>query len=77
MNPNSNNALTSVILVTLVFGLFVLSAALRIKHSWNVLQTENKSKWHRTLRQLDLVFSGIFLVASIVFYSFFILNLGR
>jgi hypothetical protein len=77
MKPDAKDVLTSIILVTVVFGLFMLSAVWRIKTSWKALRNESRSERHRVFRKLDLVFSGIFFVASIIFYSFFILNLGR
>ena len=77
MKADPNDVLTSIILVTVVFGLFFISAALRIKKSWNKLHSNNESKGHAILSKLDLVFSTIFLLASIIFYSFSIVNLGH
>lgn len=77
MNLYSGNALTSIVLVTVVFGLFIFGAANRIRNSLKALHTDNTSKPWRALRKLDLVFSGVFLVASIAFYAVFLLNIGR
>ncbi len=77
MNSYSSNALTSIILATVVFGLFVFGAATRILNSWKQLHSDNTTKPWRLLRKLDLVFSGMFLVASIIFYAIFFLNIGR
>jgi hypothetical protein len=77
MEADPNDVLTSTILVTVVFGLFILSAILRIKNSWKRLLTDEESKGRAILSKLDLVFSTIFLVASLIFYSLFIVNLGR
>ena len=77
MKPGLDKILTSIVLVTLVFGLFILSAILRIKSSWKEIKIPGKSTGRKTLRKLDLVFSGIFLFASLAFYLIFILNLGH
>lgn len=66
-----------VILVTAVFGLFIVAAALRIRNSWRALHNDNTPRAARALRMLDLVFSGVVLVASAVFYSVFLLNAGH
>ncbi len=76
MNASSSNALTSIILVTVVFGLFIYGAATRIRNSWKMLHSDNTSKPWRVLRKLDLVFSGVFLLASITFYAIFLVNIG-
>ncbi len=77
MNAYSSNVLTGIILVTVVCGLFILSATLRIRNSWKMLHSDSTSKPWRMLRKLDLVFSGIFLAASIVFYTIFIVNIAH
>jgi hypothetical protein len=77
MHTYSSNALTSIVLVTVVFGFFILAASIRIRNSWKMLHSNNTSKPWRILRKVDLVFSGIFLAASIAFYMIFILNIGR
>ncbi len=77
MNGFSSNILTAIILVSLVFGLFVFSASARIRNSWQTLRRDNVTKQQRLVSQLDLVLSGIFLAASITFYSIFWLNVGR
>ncbi len=69
-------ALTSIIIVSVVFGLFVLFAALRIRKNWKILRA-GKSNAEYRLRKLDLAFSSIFLIASISFYLVFVLNAGR
>lgn len=68
---------TSIILVTVVFGLFILAAILRIRNAWKELRMADRPNSSNTLRKLDLVFSSIFLLASLVFYLVFIVNLGR
>lgn len=75
MGPEFKEILTSIILVTVIFGLFILSAILRIKNSWKVVSNANKPKRSRTIRTLDLVFSSIFLIASIIFYLIFVMNI--
>jgi len=77
MNLDIRDTLTSIAIVTLVFGIFVLFAILRIKNSYKGIFMVGKSKVYRTLKKLDLIFSGILLIAMIIFYSFFILNLGK
>ena len=77
MKPNSSEILTSLILVTLVFSLFIFSAILRIRNSWKIISSADKPKSHKILRKFDLVFSSIVLIASIVFYLIFIVNFGK
>jgi len=77
MSNDIHDTFLSVVIVTIVFVLFVLSAILRIKKCFNGMFMIGKSKVYRTFKKLDLIFSGIFLIASIIFYSLFILNLGK
>jgi len=77
VKPDSNGFLTTLILVTFVCGLFILASLLRIKNSWEILHTGNISKTRRVFEKLDLVFSGILFIFSLIFYSIFILNPGR
>jgi hypothetical protein len=67
----------SIILVTVVFGLFIFSAILRIKNSRKELGIVEKPKPYKLLKRVDLVFSSIFLVAMILVYLVFILRIGR
>ena len=77
MEPDSSRILTTIILATAIFGLFILSATLRIRKSWKAVHNAGKSKGYKAIKVLDLLFSGIFLVASIVFYSIFVINIGQ
>jgi len=77
MEPNLSDILTGMALVTFVFGLFIVSAIFRIKNSWNALKKESTPKEQRIRKKLDLIFSSIFLIASVVFYSFFLFNMGK
>ena len=67
----------SIVLVTLVFGMFVLFAVSKIKYSREEISRNDKSVNYRRLKKLDLVFSGIFLLFVIVVLIIFILNVGK
>ena len=77
MKSASNEMITSAILVTMIYGMFILSAALRIKRSWKVIRNQQDPHNNIIVRKLDLVFSSIFLIASTVFYVIFLINFGR
>ncbi len=77
MSLSSSNALTAFFLVTLVFGLFSLAAILRIRSSIKILRSGTTGRGHRGYKTVDIIFSAIFLAASIAFYGVFIANFGR
>lgn len=77
MSTFSQSIITSIVLVTFVFGLFIVFAILRIKRSSKELSTTGKSKAYRLLRRVDLVFSSIFLIAMITIYLLFISKIGH
>lgn len=77
MKPDSGEILTSIVLVSIVFALFTLAAVLRMKSSWIAVHNATSSRRTRLLRTLDFGFSGVFLVASIGFYTIFLMNAGN
>jgi hypothetical protein len=77
MNAGSNKDITGVILFSVVYGLFLISALMRIRNSWRVLHTANITDKQRIKNKLDLIFSGIFLVATIIFFAILIINLDQ
>lgn len=77
MKNQTFDVVTSIILVTFVFGLFSFAAAIRIKKNLEALRNESKPKSDRWIRKLDLVFSGVILVTSLTFYIIFIVNMGK
>jgi hypothetical protein len=77
MQRYSSEILTSVILVTIVYGIFIFSAVLRIRSSWRIINDIKKSKSVKALKKLDLTFSSIFLLALSLFYLIFMLNFGK
>jgi hypothetical protein len=77
MKSASNEMITSAVLVTLIYGMFIFSAAFRIKRSWKIIKNRQDPHNNIIVRKLDLVFSSIFLVASAVFYLIFLISFGR
>jgi len=65
---------TSIILVTIVFVFFIVFAIIRISNSWKSLKYGGKLMARKII---DLSFSSIFLIASIIFFSVFIINIGK
>lgn len=73
----SNEALTGFLFVTIVSGLFIFSAYMRAKKNWKILNDPKTSRGNKLLSRLGLIFDGIILSASILFYLVFIFNIGR
>jgi hypothetical protein len=70
--------LTSLVMVTVVFGIFIISASIRIRNAWKTLNNKDSSiKGKKAYRKLDLLFSIVFLLASISFYCVFLYNVGH
>ena len=77
MGTDHNNLLTAFLIISVVCGLFITSAFLRIKNSWKVLHTDDVTESLRMKNRLDLIFSSIVLIGIIIIYTISILNLGR
>jgi len=77
MEITSQDTLIGLLLPTVVFGLFIFSAALRIKNAWKKLHKPDQSKGKIFLGKADMVFSGIFLASSFIILVVFVLNVGH
>lgn len=72
MKNNATNDFTAIILVTLVFGIFVFSGTSRIIKAAKGLRMVEDKKENRFKNTLDIIFSSIFVLASIAFYLIFL-----
>lgn len=77
MADDITQKITSIIMVAIVFGIFITGASLRIRNSWIALHTPNQSKNYIWYKRIDLMFSSIFLLASLIFLVIFIFNVGH
>lgn len=74
---SSKEAFTNFLFITIVYCLFVVSAIMRAKKNWKVLNDLKASAVNKIRSRLGLVFEVIILTASILFYLVFIFNIGR
>ena len=64
-------------LALVVFGLFIFSAALRIKNAWMKIHETGQSPKTVSLGKVDIIFSGIFLASSFIILVIVVLNYGH
>jgi uncharacterized membrane protein HdeD (DUF308 family) len=69
--------LTSILIATIISGLFIGSAIFRIRNAVIVLRNKEISKTIKIKNKLDIICSSIFLFGSLVTYMIFIFNVGR
>lgn len=77
MNIISTEALISFLFVTIVCSALGVSAGIRAKKNWKVLNNPKTSSINKILNRVYIIFDAIILVASIIFYLVFIFNIGR
>ena len=77
MVTDISQKITSIFIVTLVFSIFIISASLRIRNSWIILHTPNQSTNLIRYKKLDLIFSSIFLFATLFSFVISLTNVGH
>jgi Flp pilus assembly protein protease CpaA len=65
------------LLVTLIIGLFLIQSILRIRNHRKRIALADTARSSRAVDRLGLIFSGILLLAAIVFYIVFLVNYGH
>lgn len=74
---SSKEAFTNFMFITLAYSLFIISAGMRAKKIWKIMNDPKASTGNKIRGRLGLIFEAIILTASVLFYLVFIFNIGR